>query len=286
MARSTITVGGVDICSRFGLVLTDESEFSPPEPKAHIVEVPGGGSDIDLTDSLGMVGYSNREHRIVLATHDVSDFEMKKTEISNMLHGRRLEYQLSFDPGYTYTGRFSVSEYRRYLGYATVSVDISADPWKSKGIQTYRIDAAGGKMFRFESGRKPVRPTIECSHPVRVTFEGKTTNLPSGTWRLNDVLFTEGWNELYINSYEVVNTCWYELGEGGDHAMTWDEASKYRWDELRALNGQGLMRSKTWEDLANTRWEELAGTRWSDLRYMTPLGETNEVYLTYDWGDL
>lgn len=286
MGNSTVIVGGVDICAKFVLTMTDESIFAPPSPKRHIVEVPGGGSDVDLTDALGIVGYSNRPNRLVFVAEDIAGFERVKTELSNMLNGRRLEYQLSFDPGYTYTGRFAIAEYPRYARYGKIAIDVPTDPWKSKGIQTYRIDAAGGKMFRFESGRKPVRPTIECSHPVRVTFEGKTTNLPSGTWRLNDVLFTEGWNELYINSYEVVNTCWYELGEGGDHAMTWEEASKYRWDELRALNGQGLMRTKTWEDMAQARWEDLAETRWAELRRSTPLEDSNEVYITYDWSDL
>ena len=285
--RNRIVVGGVDLFERFGMVMSDDFTLSPPSPKTYLVDVPGGSGSIDLTEAMtGDVAYGTRKQSFVFGVIEPERFERIKTEASNFLHGRRFDYELTMDPGYAYRGRFSIDEYysKAHIGY--FKVDVEADPWKTKGTQTYRLDASGGRMFRFESGRRPVRPTIECSHPVRVTFDGKTTSLPSGTWRLNDVLFTEGWNELYINSYEVVNTCWYELGEGGDHAMTWDEASKYRWDELRALNGQGLMRSKTWEDLANTRWDELAETRWSDLRYMTPLGETNEVYLTYDWSDL
>ncbi len=59
-----------------------------------------------------------------------------------------------------------------------------------------------------------------------------------------------------------------------------------RWDELRALNGQGLMRSKTWEDMAGSRWSDESGTRWAELRYKTPLGDETEAFVSYDWSDL
>lgn len=280
----SLTIDGVDTYRSLRMVLSGK-RLDPPKEIYRMVDNPAGPS-IDLTEALGGPFYGDRMQEFDFTFVGTDDFERFKSKLSAFLHNRRHEYSLSWDPGYTYSGRFRVVEYEEFPGYGKVKVEVTADPWKTKGVQSYRIDAAGGRMFRFESGMRPVRPTIECANPVRVQFGGKVTNLPAGTWRLNDVLFERGWNEIYINSYEVVNTAWYELAEGEAHAMTWADASKYRWDEIRALNGEGLMRTKTWEDMAQARWEDLAETRWAELRRSTPLEDSNEVYLTYDWSDL
>lgn len=285
--RNKIVVGGVDLFERFGMVMSDDCTLSPPAPKTYLVDVPGGSGSIDLTEAMtGDVAYGARKQSFVFGVIEPEMFERIKTEVSNFLHGRRLDYSLTMDPGYTYHGRFSIDEYysKAHIGY--FKVDVEADPWKTKGTQTYRLDASGGRMFRFECGRRPVRPTIECSHPCRIEFGGKAQTVPAGTWRLNDVLFEQGWNEMYVNSFEVINTCWFELAEGEGHATTWNAAGSMRWDELRALNGQGLMRSKTWEDMAGSRWSDESGTRWAELRCKTPLGDETEAFVSYDWSDL
>lgn len=218
-------------------------------------------------------------------------FERVKTDVSNFLHGKEFDYQITMDPGYTYHGRFTVNEYSHALyaypglvGTFTISVD--AEPYKLKGHMTYRLNATGGKMFRLESGRKPVHPVVECTQPCKVRWGNVLTQVPAGTHRLNDVLFTQGYNEIYINSWTFYNITWGELGEGAAHQMTWDEASRYRWDDLQRLEGDAMDVPQKWSDIANYRWSDLADKTWADVDFRNEAVPDTTVYLSYDWKDL
>lgn len=290
--QQRLIVDGVDLSIRFRMILLDGYTLSPPEPKTYTVDIPGGDGVIDLTSALtGDVAYSNRPQSFTFMVVDPDSFERVKTDVSNFLHGKSFDYQMTMDPGYTYHGRFSVTEYSHavyaYPGLVGVfTVDIDADPYKSKGLQTYKLNATGGKMFRLESGRKPVHPVIECAQPCKVRWKNVIVQVPAGTYRLNDVLFTEGYNDIYINSWTFYNITWGELGEGATHQMTWDEASKYRWDDLQRLEGDIYDIPQKWEDLAPYRWSDLADKTWADVDFRNEAVPDTTVYLSYDWKDL
>ena len=290
--NNRLIVDGVDLSVRFQMILLDGYTLSPPEPKTYTVDIPGGDGVIDLTSALtGDVAYSNRSQSFTFMVVDPDSFERVKTDVSNFLHGKSFDYQMTMDPGYTYHGRFTVNEYSHALyaypglvGVFTVSVD--ADPYKLKGHMTYRLNATGGKLFRLESGRKPVHPVVECTQPCKVRWKNVIVQVPAGTYRLNDVLFTQGYNEIYINSWTFYNITWGELDEGATHQMTWDEASRYRWDDLQRLEGDIYDIPQKWEDLAQYRWSDLADKTWADVDFRNEAVPDTTVYLSYDWKDL
>lgn len=290
--NNRLIVNGIDLSIRFQMILLDGYTLSPPEPKTYTVDIPGGDGVIDLTSALtGDVAYSNRSQSFTFMVVDPDSFERVKTDVSNFLHGKSFDYQMTMDPGYTYHGRFSVTEYSHavyaYPGLVGVfTVDIDADPYKSKGLQTYKLNATGGKMFRLESGRKPVHPVIECTQPCKVRWKNVIVQVPAGTYRLNDVLFTQGYNEIYINSWTFYNITWGELGQGAAHQMTWDEATRYRWDDLQRLEGDTMDVPQKWEDLAEYRWSDLADKTWADVDFRNEAVPDTTVYLSYDWKDL
>ena len=290
--NNRLIVDGVDLSVRFQMILLDGYTLSPPEPKTYTVDIPGGDGVIDLTSALtGDVAYSNRSQSFTFMVVDPDSFERVKTDVSNFLHGKSFDYQMTMDPGYTYHGRFSVTEYSHavyaYPGLVGVfAVDIDADPYKLKGHMTYRLNATGGKMFRLESGRKPVHPVIECTQPCKVRWKDVITQVPVGTYRLNDVLFTQGFNEIYINSWEFFNITWGEVDEGGAHQMTWEEASKYRWDDIQRLEGDVYDVPQRWEDIFGYRWDDLSEKTWDDLDFRNEAVPDTTVYLSYDWKDL
>ena len=290
--NNRLIVDGVDLSVRFQMILLDGYTLSPPEPKTYTVDIPGGDGVIDLTSALtGDVAYSNRSQSFTFMVVDPDSFERVKTDVSNFLHGKSFDYQMTMDPGYTYHGRFSVTEYSHavyaYPGLVGVfTVDIDADPYKSKGLQTYQLNATGGKMFRLESGRKPVHPVIECTQPCRVRWKDVVTVVPVGTYRLNDVLFTQGFNEIYINSRELFNTSWADLGSDGKYVMTWDSASSYRWDDIQRMDGNIIDVPRQWSEISDLRWEELAEKTWADIDFRTEEAPDTSVYLSYDWKDL
>lgn len=273
------------------MCLLDGYTLSPPQPKTMTVDIPGGNGVIDLTDSLiGGPVYENREQSFTFAIIDIGQqetFEQIKTKVSNFLHGKMFNYQLTFDPGYTYHGRFSIEDYSHQafpsgiLGMFTVKV--TADPYKSKGEKTYRLNAVGGQMYHLESGRKPVHPVIEVPKVCKIVFKNKITEVGTGTFRLNDVVFEQGVNDIYINSRELQVVTWDEVGEGGAYARTWDASIKTRWDELQKLGaGEGEF-AQIWDELSNKTWDEYAEMRWS---YFSNQYKESVVYLTYEWADL
>lgn len=290
--NNRLIVDGVDLSVRFQMILLDGYTLSPPEPKTYTVDIPGGDGVIDLTSALtGDVAYSNRSQSFTFMVVDPDSFERVKTDVSNFLHGKSFDYQMTMDPGYTYHGRFSVTEYSHavyaYPGLVgAFTVEVDADPYKLKGHMTYRLNATGGKMFRLESGRKPVHPVVECTQPCKVRWKNVIVQVPAGTYRLNDVLFTQGYNEIYINSWTFYNITWGELSEGAAHQMTWDEASRYRWDDLQRLEGDIYDIPQKWEDLAQYRWSDLADKTWADVDFRNEAVPDTTVYLSYDWKDL
>ena len=303
--NNKLIVNGIDIGMHFRMVLMDGYELSPPQPKTYTVDIPGGDGVIDLTEALtGDVVYENRSQKFTFAVirmkkvDDValSEFEKVKTEVSNMLHGKAFDYQITMDPGYTYHGRFTVDSYTQQLygngrlGLIEISVD--ADPYKLKENCVYQLNAIGGKMFRLESGRKPVHPVIECSQPCDVTWNGETIIVPAGTFRLNDILFTDGWNEIYINSYHFWNITWGEIDQGGEHQLTWAECSQYRWDDIQRLEGNledvAYDTPRAWSDLFNYRWSDLTDDTWRGLNLSVATEAVDDVFVTlqYEWKDL
>lgn len=283
-----LIVNGVDLSVTYQMVLLDGYTLEPPEPKTYTVDIPGGNGVIDLTEALtGDVAYERRNQEFTFALIYPENFEMTKTQISNFLHGKAFDYTMTMDPGYTYHGRFSVSTYEHsamangILGSIVVSIE--ADPYKLKEHCVYRLNATGGKMYSFQSGRRPVHPVIECSEPCWITWKDKESLIPAGTYRLNDVLFTEGFNDIYINSYKLWFVRWADLK---NKKLTWNDLKDKRWDEIQKMGGDVDDAPQSWSELFNKSWSELKSKTWDQLNYgRKDLPET-VVYLSYDWEDL
>lgn len=196
-----VTVGGVDLWERFGLVLTDESAYSPPAPKVYQVDIPGGDGCVDVTESLaGDVAYSNRSMELCFVVAHPEDFEATKTAVCGFLHGRSFDFELSFDPGYTYHGRFSVDEYYGKMHYGHLKVTVDADPYKLREHRTVKALAAGGTTVVLECGRKRQCPTFECASEFALAWNGGSATVQPGAHRVRGLWLEQGDNELWLDS--------------------------------------------------------------------------------------
>lgn len=219
LPNNRLIVEGVDLSERFKMVLLDGYTLTPPTPKTYVVDIPGGNGKLDLTESLlGDTAYNNRSMTFTFAVIDIENFERVKTEISNFLHGRAFDFQMTMDPDYIYHGRFTINSctHNAYnigiIGQIVIGID--AEPFKHKPTQVRRACAIGGNTFFFESGRERVCPVIETDSWLRIIYNGKKIDIAQGTWTVNDLSFKEGSNEVYMNSFPIHNLTWGELKRG------------------------------------------------------------------------
>lgn len=287
--NNRLIVNGIDLTSEFGIILGDGYVMEPPSPKTYTVDIPSGNGKLDLTESLfGDTVYENRKQEFTFYAIDTKKFEQLKTKISNFLHGRSFNYTMTMDPGYTYHGRFKVSGYS-HKSYSsgilgTIKIEIDADPYKYKDTKIYSLNAIGGNIFNFESGRKRVIPTFDTPGFLKVIYKGKKIILQNGSWTINDLQFTNGNNELYLNSYEIRNLTWGDLKT---NSVTWGQFKNKRLFEWYKANGDGNIVLKNWGDISNLTWSSLSDLAWSTQMYKyEETGTIDSTYIKYEWGDL
>ncbi len=292
--NTDIIVGGESILTRYGAVVASQT-LNPPEPKTYTVDIPGGNGVIDLTEAMtGDVAFERRSQTFKLLFFDGGADNLRR--MTQAIHGRRLDYELTDDPGYTYTGRFQLTksayEHRGGRPVVSATLKVSADPYKSKGTKTYSLNASGGRSFTFWSGRRPVHPTIECESACRVEWGGESINVPAGTYILRSVVFREGANDLYVESGAITSVTWESLGEGGDNQSTWGDLANFRWCDLQRIAVEEQANTYQWSQLSRHTWADLGTKKWSELNYTKELtGQTgtvddSPVYLSYEWEDL
>lgn len=132
----TITFAGTNIKS-LGKVLYSSFKEQTPQPKIFKVDIPAG-RDLDITDSLGRLGFHDGVHTITFLVYGENDAERLHTVqlIMALFHGRLREYTLSWRPERTYTGRALVSIDHRSENADLVTIEISYKPY-SEGVREH-----------------------------------------------------------------------------------------------------------------------------------------------------
>lgn len=273
-----IFIDGEGTYDTYGLILTEASE-EPPEPKIYTVDVPGGDGQIDLSEFGGDLVYSNRNmtYTFLLTSREKSKIEGEKTKLSKLWHGKNLPFTLSWDTGYTYTGRITIDKYPNNYRYGTITLKISAKPYKFYKIRTLLVNAAGGVTVSIENGRKRVCPTIEVQHTTLVAFEGETYTLEPGTYKIKDLWFRGGTNEMVLNSYPEYNYATWEYYTGKIWA---DYADKLL--SVLCAGDQPLQAYDRWINYSGKTWWDLEGKTWMDLSHPATSGDKYSVYIQYD----
>lgn len=219
LPNNRLIINGVDISETYGMILVDGYTLSPPSPKTYTVDIPGGNGVIDLTEAVfGDVVYNNRSQSFTFMLINPNTFESVKTDIFNFLQGRKYSYTMTMDPGYTYTGRFTVSSCSHSMydigKVGAIQVSVDAEPYKYKSTQTSTVTVNGTSTISLNSGRKKVIPTFTTTGNVTVTFGGTSYSLESGSSEVHDICFSKGSNSLTLTSTSSVSvTITYEWGD-------------------------------------------------------------------------
>ena len=285
MHRKGVTIGGKHTYRDLGLVLVDGSEaIGYPEVQTYTVEVPGRTKGpLDLTEALtGDVSYNSRtcswQFADVRAYGERTDALVK---FANAIHGRTLPFILDDRPEYTGTGRFTVEVEENYRGFTVVNVTAVCEPFFSKGVQTYKYNAAGGITVRLMSGRMPVCPVFEFAHETIVAMDGVHAKMQAGSYTVPDIWFTEGVNELYLNSMPGrgnVHISSYVGSAIADHAGT--VVSEIMWDDV-------VRDALTIAEWAKDSVSSHVDATTADTLYAVSADtEKYAVYVSYEYADL
>lgn len=178
----------------------------PALPKTNYIDIPGGDGSIDLTEAHGEVKYHDRDCKFVFTMNpndDLSEtaFEEKKTEVSNILNGRRCKITLDKDSEYYYLGRCTVEEYLSDKRVRQIVVSAKVHPYKFKQnetVVTFNITEQE-TLYNLINSRKPVSPTIECTGDnTKIVWQTKEITVSPGKYDFLDIRLTYGTNQIIL----------------------------------------------------------------------------------------
>lgn len=197
----------------FGLIL-QKKDLSLPNPKTEKVEVTGRNGAIDLTESL--VDEVTFENRSITFTFVVLNgllyWSQALSELTNYLHGRKMQIILDADKTFYYYGRCVVNEFKSERRLATIVVECDCEPFKIEVngagmpwiwdtfsfvngiIHVNEVTVSGSETVNLLNRRKVVSPTFTCSAAMTVTYNGTRYSLPAGKTTVYDIRLQEGDN--------------------------------------------------------------------------------------------
>lgn len=211
MAYYTVTVAGVDICAEFDAVLS-KFEQEPPQAKIITVDIPAG-VDLDITNAIGATAFHNGLHRFVFAITG-ADVVARARQLKNRVHGVYKTYSLSWEQGYSYVGRWQVTNMERVSYDAElVTIEVSHYPFKTKQ-EVIDILANPRGSYRIEGSNHYTDIGIKLMQSGSVTFGSSTTNYSEGYHALADTLINgvnvvvnyDDWFYKIVGHNLIVNT--------------------------------------------------------------------------------
>ena len=210
-----VTFGTKHSYNDFGLILSSK-DIGLPEPKTEKVSVIGRNGDIDLSEALGDdVKFENRKLVFNFTVPDAHIYWTKAlSELSNYLHGQKMQIILDGDQTFYYYGRCKINQFKSDKALATIVVECDVEPYKTEVNGTYEpwlwnpfsfvdgiihvteVTVNSSLTVNLINRRKIVSPTFICSKAMTVTFEGKTYNMTAGENRMYDIRLQEGDNNV------------------------------------------------------------------------------------------
>ena len=225
----SVIVNGVDLQKEYGLYLLKDSEFLPPKPKLYYLDVPGSNGSLDVSECFGEVLYENRKDTFIF--HLSNPTQEIKNQIIKFLHGKTYSYTLSFDKGYTFTGRFNVISAHTNVYSAQIKCEVISKPYKSAGRRSNTLNAKYGVTCILDVGQGRSCPVFECERQCQILWNNRSWIIPAGKHKITSIGASLGFNEIYLCTQDLpsatINT-WHSVS-----ARIWSGVDNLRYHELR-----------------------------------------------------
>ncbi len=204
----SVKINETHMLNDLGLALSRTDCVQPPEPKTNIIDIPGADGIMDLTESL--VGRTLYNNRIITMEFGRglgrNEWPTMYSKIQSLFHGKMVKLVFDDDAEYYYSGRAIISDYARTQTLGTMTITVSADPykyemygglddwlWDSFNFQTgvirnYKnLVVSGSRDVRIIGRDKTIIPIIISSAAMIVTFKGVTYNIVAGNNKIYDI---------------------------------------------------------------------------------------------------
>lgn len=183
-----------------------------PQPKTYKVSVPGADGTLDLSEVVGRTTYNDREgleFEFDLMDESYSKWLTTYSQISNAIHGQKIQVIPDDDVGYFYICRLNVDSQKSNPVLSQIVITGTAAPYKYD-VQT-SIEDWLWDPFNFETGvireLKDIQITadsktveilgsgldvvpifaVTTSNDLALSYDGKSYPLPVGNTRLPEV---------------------------------------------------------------------------------------------------
>lgn len=185
------------------LTLTAQ-DVTPPEPKTNYLELDGANGSLDLTEALtGEVTYSDRTVKASFWTSEGTFQERLRVlqSIVNALHGKKVTIIAPDDPEHYFLGRVRVKSQAWDQVHTELTIEAVCDPWRYAIRETERrVDVSGAEDVVINNeGRKTLSPVLNVTGAVAITFNGATTQLTDGSYKITDLRLTPGVNVVGVS---------------------------------------------------------------------------------------
>ncbi len=124
-----LNISGNDTYETWEMIPTSRLHVVPPEVKTTYVDLPGANGGLDYTELLTggpTFGYRKGSWEFMLIPGD--DWANVYQQLCGYLHGRQHTVILQGDPGYYYTGRLKVNEWKSAAYNSLITIDYVLDP--------------------------------------------------------------------------------------------------------------------------------------------------------------
>ncbi len=197
-----ITFGNYHSYNAFQLILAAKT-IGTPSPKTETIDSPGGDGVLDLTEYFGEPKYGNRKLSFEFSSVVIpDDFMSLFSMVQNALHGKKMTITLDDDPGWYYTGRISVSEWKADRNIGKLTIDCDCEPYKRQTSPTVITKTvAGTATIILPNSRKRTVPevVIASATGLNIAFGvGNVWDLGSGSYTLPELELVEGDNPVTV----------------------------------------------------------------------------------------
>lgn len=192
-------------------------DVTAPEAKTNYVSIDGMSGTLDLSEALtGDVLYNDRT---VTASFWSSEgtFQERATLLKTVtaaLHGKKVQIVEPDDPEYYFLGRIKIKSVEQDQVHIAFTIEATCEPWRYAVEETERRVDVNGDLDAVinNTGVKTLTPTLTVTGTVYVTFNGNTTKLTAGTWKITDLRLAQGVNVVKLSGWGSVTFTYREAG--------------------------------------------------------------------------